>query len=136
MTTMLDWTSELNLLLERLVDGDLTDEQRSLLNQLLSRGDEQRCYYRTYMKLHAALEWRLGKQQRVKEVGYRTKTASDEQSQPLPLVQSPSLPPLPLHRPPRRPRLFARGHAAGVPGRDRGDRARYLGRLARLYVPS
>ena len=92
MTTMLDWTSELNLLLERLVDGDLTDEQRGMLNQLLSRGDEQRCYYRTYMKLHAALEWRLGKQQNVREVGYRTKTVSDEQSQPLPLIQSPPTP--------------------------------------------
>ena len=43
---------------------------------------------------------------------------------------------LPLHHLPQHPRLFPRGHAAGVPDCDRGDRARDLDRLARLYVPS
>ena len=55
-----DWTPELDALLERLIDGVFTADDRRRLNALLAQGDGPRRYYRGYMRLHYGLEWRIG----------------------------------------------------------------------------
>jgi hypothetical protein len=55
-----DWMAELNDLLERLVEHRLTAEDRTRLNALLAQGVEPRRYYRDYLRLHCALELRIG----------------------------------------------------------------------------
>jgi len=52
--------AELEALLERLIEGDFTDEHRVRLNALLALGPELRRFYRGYMKLHHGLQWQIG----------------------------------------------------------------------------
>jgi hypothetical protein len=80
MTAASDWTSELPLLLERLIDGQFTAEDGDRLNSLLAQGAAQRHYYRSYLKLHAALEWRIGEHNMVDGLAKTNACAADRQS--------------------------------------------------------
>ncbi len=60
MTPSADWATELDVLLERLIEGGFTADDRARLNAVLSQGDGPRRYYRGYMRLHYGLEWRIG----------------------------------------------------------------------------
>jgi hypothetical protein len=93
MTAIPDWVSELPPLLERLIDGQFTSEDGDRLNTLLAQGDAPRRCYRAYMKLHAAMEWRIGERNGAEGLGQWRPSITDQlPSAPLP---SPSTIPLP-----------------------------------------
>ena len=98
MTAASDWTSELPPLLERLIDGQFSPEDGDRLNALLAQGDPPRRYYRSYLKLHAALEWRIGEYNMANGFAEPTPCTADQRPPASPPVsiatESPSSPPI------------------------------------------
>ena len=54
------WKEELDALLGKLVDGDLTVADKARLNDILQAEPDARVFYHEYLDLHEALEERLG----------------------------------------------------------------------------
>jgi hypothetical protein len=54
------WNEELDALLGKLVDEDLTVAEKARLNETLQTGPEVRDYYHEYLDLHGALEEHIG----------------------------------------------------------------------------